>query len=90
MTDKKMQTPAEVVVEVLGGPRALSRDLETVGCKVDPATISRWSKSPGGIIASRYHLPLMELAKKKRQAMKLTANDLVFGREVQVVPSDAE
>ena len=80
MTDEIHMTPAQVVEEVLGGPRQLSRDLAAIGTKVDHSNISRWKNT--GIIRSVYHKPLLELAKKKGRSRKLTEKHLIHGKTI--------
>jgi hypothetical protein len=63
-----MQTPAEVVTEVLG-VRPLARSLGIV-----PSAVLRW-RERGGEIPSRYHKQIIELSDGK-----ITPNDLVYGR----------
>lgn len=79
MTDEIRMTPAQVVEEVLGGPRQLSRDLAAMGTSVHHSNISRW-KQNGGIIRSMYHKPLLELAKQKGRRRKLTEKHLIHGK----------
>lgn len=67
-------TPAEVVIEIFG-IRPLARELE-----VDPTTIVRWRRGPGGLIPSQYHKPLLLLAQRDRQ--KLTPEHLVNGKVI--------
>lgn len=66
------KTPAEVVIDLFG-IRPLARELD-----VDPTTVIRW-RSGDGLVPAAYHVPLLDLA--KRDGEKLTANDLVYGRE---------
>lgn len=72
MSRRKHLTPAEVVINEFG-VRPLARELET-----DPTTIMRWRSTGGGLIPSRYHIPLLDLARK--QGRTLTETDLVHGR----------
>lgn len=62
------QTPADVVIARFG-IRPLARDLV-----VAPSTISRWRRK--GNVPAKYHLKLIEMSDNR-----LTASDLVFGRE---------
>ncbi|WP_272962295.1 hypothetical protein [Alcanivorax jadensis] len=79
MSEQIKQTPAETVSDILGGTRELARELKRVGCQVDQSNISRW-KGNGGLIPSKYHRPLLELAKLKRR--RLTEKHLIHGRVV--------
>ena len=63
-----MQTPAEVVISVLG-VRPLARSLGIV-----PSAIIKW-RERSGIIPSRYHKKIIELSQGE-----ITPNDLVLGR----------
>ena len=63
-----MQTPAEVVIEVMG-VRPLARSLGVV-----PATVINW-RERGGNVPSKYHVRLIELSEGE-----ITAGDLVYGR----------
>lgn len=51
-------------------------------CEVDESTVWRWAqktpKGTGGIVPSRYHFTLLQLA--HQLGRKLTADDLVLGR----------
>lgn len=69
---RKKKTPAEVVIDEFG-IRPLARELDT-----DPTTVIRWRNSDGGLVPSRYHVPLLELARK--QGRSLTETDLIHGR----------
>lgn len=81
MSDEIHMTPAQVVEEVLGGPRPLSRDLAAMGTNVDASSVSRW-KNNGGLIRAVYHKPLLELAKKKGRSRKLTEKHLIHGKTI--------
>lgn len=52
---------------------------------VSESTIWRWSqpvpKGTGGLIPSRYHAPLLRIAHDR--GVRITADDLVLGREAQ-------
>lgn len=62
------QTPADVVIERFG-IRPLARELG-----INPSTISRWRES--GFVPAVHHVRLIEMSDNR-----LTASDLVFGRE---------
>lgn len=64
-------TPAQVVIEIFG-VRPLARHLD-----ISPGTVIGW-RSNGGLIPSRYHGPLLSLAKLRRR--RLTPRMLVYGR----------
>ena len=63
-----MQTPAEVVISILG-VRPLARSLGIV-----PSAIIKW-RERGGIIPSPYHRKIIELVEGQ-----ITPDDLVLGR----------
>lgn len=66
------QTPAEVVIELFG-IRPLAGELSC-----SPTTILRWRDDPNGLVPSRWHGKLLELA--KRQKVSLSPDMLVRGR----------
>lgn len=66
------QTPAEVVIELFG-IRPLAAELSC-----SPTTILRWRDDPKGLVPSRWHGKLLDLA--KRQKVSLSPDMLVRGR----------
>lgn len=68
--------PAELVISRFGGVRPLARLLG-----LDHSSISRWTKKKprglGGLIPSRLHGPLLDLAATQKVA--LTAEELIRG-----------
>lgn len=76
---QKTTTPAQLVINRFGGVRALARKLE-----VYPSTVSRWAaeegkKGTGGQIPGRYHVALLDMAKKEN--IYLTAEELIRGSD---------
>jgi len=68
---RKRQTPAEVVIDLLG-IRPLARELG-----IDPTTVVRW-RQRDGLVPSAWHKPLLTLAPKL--GVTLTETDLIHGR----------
>lgn len=66
-------TPAEVVIKELG-IRKLARDL---GLK-SPSAVSHWRNRGGGLVPSRYHPRIIELADGR-----ISAEDLIYGRDAR-------
>jgi hypothetical protein len=66
------KNPVECAIEAIGGVRKMARTL-----KVEPGTVSKWKGK--GLIPSRHHKALLEAARSLRK--RLTANDLVMGRD---------
>lgn len=68
--------PADLVIARFGGVRPLARLLE-----IDHTTILQWQRKPprgrDGLIPSRYHIPLLELA--ARLDVALSTDDLIHG-----------
>lgn len=69
-------TPGQVVL------REFSLAEAARACDVAESTVWRWAqpmgKGTGGVVPSRYHLPLLRLA--RRLGRNLTTDDLVLGR----------
>lgn len=73
-------TPAEYVVYIFKGTRALARAL-----KYSPSAISRWKRSCedggcSGNIPTAAQRKILELARKNK--LDITPNDLMFGRKI--------
>ena len=68
--------PAELVIAKFGGVRPLARLLG-----LDHSTLCGWQrkapKGSDGLVPSRYHKPLLDLAKEK--GIELTPDDLIYG-----------
>jgi hypothetical protein len=93
----KHLTPAQTVISLFGGVRQLARLLDLNPSSVcrwarptpprRPASVRRYSAASGvspvtvGCVPSALHRPLLDLA--KREGVTLTADDLVFGRDVE-------
>ena len=79
-------TPGQIVA-TLFTPAELRRSLG-----VSRSTCWRWSqpipKGTGGLIPSRYHLPLLRLAGER--GVELTAADLVHGRLCAIAHNSGE
>lgn len=74
--------PGKVVIDVIGLMPTVD-GLKPEFPNLNRSTVWRWSQprcdgGTDGIVPSRYHLPLMRLA--KQLGRNLTAEDLVFGR----------
>jgi len=73
---QKKLNPGRVVLSELGMTAAAN------ACGVRPTTVWRWAqesgRGTGGNVPSRYHLPLLNLARESGKV--LTADDLVYGR----------
>jgi len=71
-------SPAEIVIQAFGGVNATARALD-----LTPSTVSKWQnhiKADGkGVIPRAHYKTIMKLSKE--QGLKLTLNDLVFGRD---------
>lgn len=80
---KKPQSvpPGEVVIAEIG-LMPVVHGLQDEFPGLNKSTVWRWAQpaptGTDGIVPSRYHRPLMQLA--QRLGRKLTADDLVFGR----------
>lgn len=75
--------PGQVVIDELGLMPAVD-GLRPEFPSLSKSTVWRWAQSrdmggTDGIVPSRYHRPLLQLA--QRLGKSLTANDLVFGRK---------
>ena len=68
-------TPAEYIVYKFQGVRRTSEAL-----KIAPSTVSRWINGSGNV-PSKYHIKIISIAKRYR--MRITPNDLVYGRVVK-------
>lgn len=80
-TKPMKRTPAEVVIQEFADNGMSIRDM-AARLGINQSTVSRWRlpapSGCNGLIKSKYHLPLLALAKK--HGMRLTADDLVHGR----------
>lgn len=69
-------TPGEVVL------REFSLGEVAAACGISESTVWRWAqpvgKGTGGVVPSRYHLVLLQLA--RQLGRELTAEELVLGR----------
>lgn len=72
MAKQKKLNPAELVIQLFGF-RPLAADL-----KCSPTTVWRWLNLQGGEVPVRWHKKLLALAKAR--GLKLTAEELVYGR----------
>lgn len=70
----KRLSPAQTVISVFGGVRALARLLEC-----DPSTVSVWQKRTGGRVPDKHHTTLLALARERK--LRLTTDDLIYGRK---------
>lgn len=76
-------TPGEVVVQEFGSAYQLAALLGEHFPGLGRSTVWRWAQpraagGTGGVIPSRYHLPLLRLARE--HGRNLSADDLIFGR----------
>jgi hypothetical protein len=65
-----MKTPAEVVIEICGGPRAVANI-----CGVDVSRVHRWTYPPdrggtGGIIPAKHQNTLLDAARSRGLALR--------------------
>ncbi|MGD9882311.1 MAG: hypothetical protein AB7F22_30200 [Reyranella sp.] len=67
--------PGSSVIAKFGGVRPLARLLD-----INPTNVSRWQlpkpRGTGGLIPSKYHKPLLTLAKRRK--VRLTVEELVY------------
>lgn len=82
MLNKEKMSPAALAIYRFGGVRSLARKLKTVDVQIAHSNVSRWAlpKEKGGragLIPSRYHQPLLSLA--KQEGVKLSTEDLIYG-----------
>jgi len=75
---KVVYSPAEWVIEQFGGIRKTARRL-----KVTPPAIMYWKNGREGLIPSKFHVPILMLARKLEVDVKV--NDLIYGRTVDDV-----
>jgi hypothetical protein len=73
-TSTDVITPAALVIQLFGGTYPLSRKLNIVA----HTTVRNWGMNNGGMIPSHHMRQLLELAKK--EGIKLTERDLIYGR----------
>ncbi len=80
--------PAEYALRIFGGPRKLDR---LIG-KIPGSTTSRWKRprslggSDGDVPTAHWQRVL--LAEARRLGLDLTANDLIFGRDVAMTEAE--
>ena len=68
--------PASLVVTLLGGHRRVARLLG-----INHATVHKWRAHADGHVPAKHQRRLIELARSN--VLSLTADDIVFGREVR-------
>jgi len=75
MQRNKHLPPSKLAILLFGGVRPLARAIDKA-----QSSVSKWQKSQDGGIPRKVHAVLLAVAKRK--GIELTAEDLIYGRDI--------
>ena len=71
--EKTTITPVDLAIDMFGGVRKLAKAIGR-----DPAAVSRWKKS--GLVPTSVQRKILDAAAER--SILITANDIIYGREL--------